>query len=273
MPTISVIINFCSNESMFLDALLTEVQKFSHDIVVSYGSKLYDGKDEDFELIASFKDKYPLVTFSCYEVNKSLDMSKQRGVVRRPTAYWHNLARWTALQHLKTPASTPDNWVFILDADEIPEGDRVKQWLDHYSPLLNPTHCYKIATYWYFKLPIFQAKTYEDSILLMHRSHLTEDTIFGDYERDYTIHKSGTHLQRSIMGLDGMPMWHHFSFVRTKEGIKRKLSSWAHVDDFFKGANVDNIVNFMYKDNNPNDFVHHYEYNQVPNKFNILLPQ
>jgi len=263
----SVIINFCSNESMFIDALLTEAQKFSNDIVVSYGSKLYNGQDEDPAIISRLKEDYPAVQFVCYEVDKSLDMTKQRGVVRRPTAYWHNLARYTAVQHLKHN----DGWVFVLDADEIPEGEKVKEWFEDRGDVLNQGHCYKLANYWYFKYPIFQSKTFEDSVLLIHKKHLTEENIFGDFERDFLIQNSGTKLQRPIMGLDNKPMWHHFSFVRTKEGIKRKLLSWGHADDIFKGINVDEIIGYMYKDDQPNDFVHRYEYNRVPNKFNIVV--
>jgi len=252
---------------MFLDAMVQETLKFSDDVVVSYGLKLYNGQQEDLQLMEYYQSKYPAVRFVCYDVDPSLPVSERRGVVQRPTAYWHNLARWTAIQSLRND----DSWIFVLDADEIPEGEKVKEWLDCKGNQLDPSHCYKVGTYWYFKDPIYQSMSYEDSILLIHRSSLTEDNIFGDLERDYTITHSGLKLERMILGLDGLPMWHHFSFVRSKEGIKRKLLSWGHADDLFKNVNVDDIINYMYKDDQPNDFVHGYKYKIVENKFGIQV--
>ncbi len=267
MALISVIINFCSNEAMFLDSILHETAKFSDDIVVSYGSMLYNGEAENTTLIQHYKSMYPNVTFVCYEVDLSLPASAKRGVIHRPTAYWHNLARWTAVKALKNE----DSWVFVIDADEIPDGDKVSEWIRCKCGELRKSHCYKLGTYWYFKTPEYQSQSYEDSILLIHKSHLTEENIFGDLERDYTISHSGLKLERMILGLDGLPMWHHFSFVRSRDGIKKKLLSWGHADDLFKNVNIDDVMNYMYMNDKPNDFVHGYQYNIVENKYNIQL--
>lgn len=262
---VGVIINFCSNEKCFLRPLLEQCSIFATDIVVSYGDMLYNGEQDDVTFLDEYKIKYPSVKFVQYHVDLKIPHECLKGVKHRPTAYWHNLARYTAVQEL-----SPDiEWVFVLDADEIPEGDKVKEWLSYKN--LNPMCSYKIATYWYFKLPIYQAKVFEDSILLIHKKHLTENNIFGDFERDYTIKESGTNLQRMNMGLDGKPFFFHFSWCRTKDGIRKKVSSWAHANDIFKGINIDDVINFMYQNDNVNDFVHGYDYDVVENKFGIEL--
>ena len=74
-----------------------------------------------------------------------------------------------------------------------------------------------------------------------------------------------------IMGLDGYPMFRHFSWCRSINGIRKKLSSWAHANDIFKGVDIEDVVNFMFRDNNVNDFVHGYDYEIVDNKFGIEL--
>jgi hypothetical protein len=258
----SVIINYCSNEKEFIDALLQQCSIFSNDIVVSYGSKLYDGSPEDITHILPYKEKYPDVQFVEYNVDLTLNLKEQRGVVNRPTAYWHNLARWTAIQALKKK-----EWVFVIDCDEIPEGKNVKEWIDAIN--LREECCYKMANYWYFKDPTNQATTLEDSVLLIHYSHLTENNIFGDFERDHLIPASKTKLIRQVKGLTGNPIWHHYSFVRSKKGLMHKIKNWAHSNDIFNNVNPLSFVNYIYRNDDVNDIVHGYIYRKVQNEFHI----
>lgn len=262
----SVVINYCSNEAPFLDCIIKQCLKFTDDIVISYGSHLYDGTPENHLYIELCKEKYPEVTFVCYNVDINEDLTTKKGVKNRPTAYWHNLARWTGIQALKKK-----EWVFIIDGDEVPEGALVKIWLEKAMNIFKEDECYKIATFWYFKDPTNRAKTLEDSILLMHYKHLTEDNIFGDYERDHLIPASKCALQRNIMGINKAILWHHFSFVRPKHILERKLRTWGHSNDIFKGANIEKIIEDIYKDDNVNDIVHNYQYEKVYNKFNIVI--
>jgi hypothetical protein len=263
MASIGVIVNFCTNELCFLDSLLIECHKFSNDVVVSYTDKLYNGELEDTSFVDVYKSKYPGTKFVKYELDLDKPPKELKGVVHRPLAYWHNLARYTAVQSL----AQSTEWVFVIDADEIPEGDRVASFIK--TTTLNQCWSYKIATFWYFKLPIFQSKTYEDSILLIHKKHLTEDNIFGDMERDFLIVKSRTSLQRMVMGSDRLPMFHHFSWVRSHDGIRKKVSSWAHRLEL--GMTVDMILERMFKNDEVNDIIHGYAYNIVDNKFDIVL--
>lgn len=262
----SVVINYCSNEKAFIHPLLQQCKIFSEDIVVSYGSHLYDGTPEDRGHIDSLRLSYPEVRFVEYRVENNIDLSKQRGVRHRPTAYWHNLARWAGVQALKN-----SGWVFIIDADEIPDGILVKQWLDRRIRYLRANECYKVATYWYFKSPIFRSMTLEDSILLIHHSYLTEENIFGDFERDHLIPASGCMLRRNTRGLNGAVMWHHYSWVRSRNQLVHKIKNWAHANDIFKGADAEDIVARIFNDDKPNDIVHRYNYDVVQNKFGISV--
>lgn len=260
----SVVINYCSNEKIFIDAVIQECMKFSNDIVISYGSHLYDGTCENIEHIIEYQNKYPTVKFVEYEVDISLDNSKRIGVINRPTSYWHNMARWTGIQALKNK-----EWVFIIDCDEIPDGKRVDEFFSF--DIIQENECYKFANYWYFKSPENQATTIEDSVLLMHYKYLTKENIFGDNERDHLIPASGATLHRNIQGVDNKPLFHHFSWVRTKESFKHKISSWGHSNDIFKGVDIDALLVYIYKDDNVNDIIHRYKYIKVENIFNIVV--
>jgi hypothetical protein len=261
----SVVINYCSNERIFIAALLTECLEFSEDIVVSYGSHLYDGQPEDHDHIQAIAQKYPTVKFVEYKVDTSLDLQQQQGVQSRPTAYWHNLARWTGINALQPSAS----WIFLIDADEIPEGRLVRDWLaTSFNPIrsLSINSCYKIATYWYFKEATNRAHTLEDSILLIHRSKLTPETIFGDGERDHTILSSQCALYRQVKDKDNRVMWNHYSWVRSRGGLLHKIKNWGHSNEF---VDPHRIISYIFRDDQVNDIIHGYSYDKVPNRHNI----
>jgi hypothetical protein len=262
---ISVIINYCSNERPFIDAVLNECMKFSDDIVVSYGSHLYDGTRENMDDVHAMISSYPTVQFEMYDVDVTRDLSGCRGVQNRPTAYWHNMARWTGAKALKH-----HGWVLVIDADEVPEGDLVRSWFEAKRHLLREDECYKMANYWYFKSPCNRAVALEDSILLIHKQYLTEGNIFGDFERDHLIRASGCTLKRETKGLDNAVMFHHFSWVRTRQGLEHKIRHWGHSNDIFKGVDASAVVGFIFKDDDVNDVVHRYNYVKVVDKFNVL---
>jgi hypothetical protein len=256
----SVVINYYSNDYCFLDAMLTQCMKFTDDIVVSYGSHFYDGTPESEGHYAILRATYPTVRFVQYAVDVAQPSATMKGVQSRRTAYWCNLARWTGVQALARR-----EWVFFLDVDEIPEGDRVKEFLDHV--LLRPDTSYKLSNYWYFKAPIHQATAYEDSIVLIHGSHLTEEAIFGDGERDHIVGSTPT-CKRSVPGMNGKPLFHHYSWVRSRAGLRQKLTSWSHSSDY---PNHEELVNQVFVDDDVHDIVHRYTYRQVPNYFRIDL--
>lgn len=262
---LGIVINFCSNEKAFLGPLLDQAALFSDHIVVCYGSHTYDGVKEDLEGYVLFQMyRHPGVRFIEFPVDMSADPSTLRGVVKRPTAYWCNLARWLGI------CAMPDavDWVLFLDADEVPDGARVKAWLDT-APSFKADHIYKLANYWYFKSVHNQAAVHEDSILLAHRAMLTEAAVFHDDERDGIIKVSAAPQERMVMGLDGAPMFHHFSWVRTRDGLLKKLKTWAHRDDIFKGVDAEALVAHIYRNDEVNDIVHNYPYNRVANVFGI----
>lgn len=254
----SVVINYCSSEYCFLDAMITQCMKFTDDIVVSYGSHYYNGTPEQMSHYEFLKATYPHVQFVMYTVDTQLTNAEMRGVHSRRNAYWHNLARWTGFQALKRK-----DWVFFLDVDEIPEGDRVNEFLIH--AVLHPDTCYKLANYWYFKAPFHQANAYEDSIVLLHGSRVTEASTFGDGERDH-LAASTPVCKRGVMGMNGTPLFHHYSWVRSKENLMKKLTSWGHATDY---PNPEQLVAIVFANDDINDIVHHYTYRAVPNFFGI----
>ncbi len=262
MP-VSCIISYCSKEKYFLRPMLAQCSKFSEDIVVVFGTHLFDGSIEDVSEIEVLAKVFPKVQFVEYLVGP--ENYDGMGVKHRKQAYWHNMARWTGVQNLKK-----HDWVLLLDADEIPDGKAFGEWLDNMErkALFNINTTYKIANYWYFKDPTNRARTLEDSVLLIHSKYLSKYNIFGDLERDFTIKSSGTHLVRQVKGLLSEVLFHHFSWCRSREGLAHKIKNWGHANEFH---NPDKVIEEIYKDDGVNDVIHGYEYDKVPNLFNISM--
>jgi hypothetical protein len=256
MQSVSVVISYCANDVPFIDKTLSECNKFSDDVIVVYGSRMYDGADADLAAIGVLSDRHEWVQFCMYDVDLTLDPYAQEGVCKRPLAYWHNLARWTGI------CRCLNDWILLLDGDEVPDGAKVRRWL-HESR--NPETIFKAANYWYFKHPENQATSLEDSVLLVHKRHLTRSNVFGDMERDHICisASSGAKLERLVKDPNGDVMFHHFSWVRGREGLKRKLRSFAHSQDMFKNVDIDVLVEYIYRNDDVNDVIHNYKYVHV----------
>ncbi len=261
MNNISVVINYCSLEREFLSICIRECLKFSDDIVVSYGSHFYDGTIEDHEHIRRQVLNNKNIRFVKYEVDVSVDLTKQKGVEKRPHAYWHNLARWTGINTIKR-----NEWILFLDVDEIPDGERLKAW--NHEVQLEQETSYSLTNYWYFKSPNYQATAWEETTKIIHTNNITEDSVFGDFERDHLQNTAGEKTAHFVLGLDRMPLIHHFSWVRKKEVLLRKIKSWGHKDQI---ADPINYVESIFKNKNINDSVHNYKYKYVHNQFGIKI--
>ena len=268
-PQVSVCINFCVNELPFLKPLLQQCALFSDDVMVLMGDRLCDGSSQKVRVFEGHFNKiysHPSVRFLEYVVDaREWEALRAGGAALRPRAYVLNLARWTGIVAAK------HDWVFLLDADEIPEGARVREWLGVAGPTLDPGHVYKLSNYWYFKSPTNQATTYEDSVMLANKRTLDKKAVFGDHERDSIPKETGAPLHHDVRGVDGLPMFHHYSWVRSKAGLETKIRISAHKDDIFSRVDEARMVDHIYKDANVNDIVHGYEYKTVENRFGLVF--
>lgn len=247
--------------------LLEQCIKCSYDVVVSYGSHLYDGTPEDTQTLNECQALFPQVKFVKYDVGP--EHNDGFGVVNRPTAYWHNVARWTGIQHIANKGKD-NSWVLLIDSDEIPEGDVFSEWFQYMeeNEVLNPNDTYKLANYWYFKHPCNRARVLEDSVLLMHSKHMTKANIFQDWERDGLIAASKTSLMRQTRSLDNGVMFHHFSWVRTRAGLTHKIMNWGHANEY---GEPQAIIDKVFADDEVNDVIKGYQYDKVPNMFDIRV--
>lgn len=230
-PRLGVIVSYSSNERMFLEAQVTQLSalraeleagKIGLDIVYSVGSHLFSGDEEIPPSV------FLLGTGGIRLTRYTVDPVR---VAHEPRVY-HNLARAAGLAAL--PPQT--DWVLFLDADEIPEGRDFGGWFRTHLEFLQRqrTLSFKLACYWYFKDPRWRARSLEDSIVLVHRDTLRArpDALQDSRERDGIADAAPGGCMRWLANhLTGNPMFHHFSWVREREHLLRKVLTWGHKHD------------------------------------------
>ena len=252
---ISTVISFSTLEIRFFDALIKEVKKFSDNIIVVAYDHFFDGSNENVVILNKVQFLYPELNWQILKFDE-----------KQSSKYHHNNARWTGA------CLSKHKQILFLDADEIPDGDLMYDFLD--SIIFDNTNLYTFSCYWYFRNPTFQATTKEVCGLLVNDiSKVTKEMFFTPHERwFYKIFPSLTcKLFCTINdGYNNNVIFNHYSWVRTKDEMLTKVKSWAHKGD----RNWTDLVKKEF--DHPflgTDFVHGYSYTKVKNNFNIKIEE
>lgn len=183
----------------FINDIFKQVKKFSDKFVLISYDKFFDNTlDKDLYLLCD--EHYVLAYTSIL-----------------PARFWHNYARFTGYKYSD---QSYDMYLF-LDGDEVPDGDKVKNWLDTIE-----VGDYKLANYWYYRDTCYQAQEVEDSAVLLSAKTLKTADFFLDSERDGL----STQWQR-YQSYNMEPMIHHYSWAKPKDTLYKKIKTWAHKDD------------------------------------------
>jgi hypothetical protein len=238
-------------EKRFIRKMLTECKKITDDITVMHGTHLMNGDDEDL----------PFITDVCNEFEVNRATVAWTNFI--PARTYHNSFRWYGLKE----SGTQHDMVLFLDADEIIDGDLFVQWWKANSRMLSQYPAYAFEAYWYFREPIYRATTTEHAGLLIHKKEITEQNIYNDMQR-WGI----APLKPHVMAPGGIPMIHHYSWVRTKEEMIIKIRNWGdkHVT-LACGKAAMGCISDVHEsfetpiDENFRDFVHGYSFTTVSN--------
>jgi hypothetical protein len=243
--TVSAVISYCTTDYRFVGACIAQALRISDEVVVVSCDHFFDGTPENRELLDRTRDENPRARF----VEFPFDAGRATGI-----RYWHNLARLTGVRALERPT----RYVLFLDADEIVEGDRMRAWLDRGGAGFFTAQ--RLASYWYFREPFYQATTLEDSALLVRRDRLTEAGLMGRDERASICKAAGWPQRRGVLGPGGRVLVHHYSWVRTKEEMLRKVRTWGHAGDRDWVRLIEEEFSGPFRGT---DFVHGYQYRTV----------
>lgn len=258
---ICTIVNFCSNESRFIKPCLEQLSLFSSQIIVSLCDHFFDGTPENRPLLEQIYAAFPDCLFVEYPyVPQNIPKKIWKAV--DPAHFWHSFSRLAGYSFIDESMET----ALFIDTDEIPDGKRFAEWLE--SSDYRQHTVLRLANYWYFREPCNQALRFEDSVVLAQKRALGSEVLLKQEERDAIYNLLPGPKRRHVMGTDGTPMFHHYSWVRTQEEMLKKVRAWGHKGD----RDWERLVNEEFTAPfRGTDFVHGYSYKTVKSFFDIGL--
>lgn len=244
---LATIINYCGNDKNFIGECIDNIYDISDVIIVPICEKYFDGVNEDFNDL-----KRLLYSYGDLSKIRIVAYPMQWNSNEHNSNYGHNVSRWVGILNI------PNNidYILFLDADEIVIKDKFS---DFYKNIKSNYDAYKFSCYWYFRDKLNQAKTLESCGLLCKNNDFINrrdfilnaeherNTIFDSFDKRIDNYKYNNEI-----------MINHYSWVRTKEEMIRKVTCWGHKND--KNW-IDLIEKEFEHEFNGTDFVHGYEYN------------
>ncbi len=219
MTKIGTVISFCTHDVRFLDRNINAVRPFSSQIVIPVCDHFYNGKPEDLELLQKIYHNYPDVDFVEFAYSEDEVYGTPAKLVPGSpywAQHWHNSARLVASYFLKPEI----DYVLFVDTDEIFTADVRTIPFHEYEAI-------RFATYWYFKTASQCATVTPDGPLLIKKSLLTTQLLLNPHERMGMFEQINGRKEREFC-VDGKPIVHHYSWVRTPEEMLKKVRSWGH---------------------------------------------
>ena len=252
---IATIINYCTNDYKFIGHCIKEAKLFSDQVIVPVCDHFLDGTPENRELLEkTYKENSDNVEFYEYKYDNNVFENLEYCAV-------HACSRLEGFRRIKDDI----DYIIFLDADEIIEGTRFKEFLDRSD--FNNYNALSFSSYYYFREVTLRANKLQDSTIMVNKRLLTSDmlnqVIAGGYDRtgiggiDSVV--PGEKM-RNIPGLDGKPMIHHYSWVRTKDEMLKKVQTFGHKSD---GDWISLVENEFSQDFKGIDFIHGYKYEVV----------
>jgi hypothetical protein len=221
---IATVVNFCSNDYRFLKPCIEEISSFSSQILIPVCDHFFDGTPEDRSILQRAYSEHPECEFieftykpdepygsSCMKKQGDLDWSR----------HWHSTARMIGYYFLKEDI----DYVLFIDVDEVYEGKKFQRWLDTFP--YEEYSAIRFLSYQYFREACYQSEDWFTLGLLTRKANLKAGDILNVDER-LGLYKSLPEKKiMEVTGLDGLPMIHHYSWVRTKQQMLKKVI-WGH---------------------------------------------
>lgn len=244
----ATIITFCSLDARFVNHCIEQAGKFSDEIICTFSPHLQDGRTDNADRLQSImRDNQGLAKFVAVPLQNEAIERKVSPVCG---------FRWAGFKALQTKPE----WVLFLDADEIIDGNRFAQFID--IATLDECNAFSLRCYWYFRSARYQAMTCENAGTAIRREMMKPEYIFSPRERWGAC--SAPLYVHDVCRLDGLPMCHHYSWVRTKEEMLDKVRSWGHCKDRDWVSQVESEFSHGF---NGLDFVHGYRYRILEQPF------
>jgi len=221
---VATVINYCTNDYRFLAACLSEARKFSKEIIVPVCDHFFDGTPENKLLLEHSYAAHPDVKFiefalerEGYALYSPFNESDPDWI-----HYMHSTARYLGYQFI----SPEIEYVLFLDVDEIVDAKKMNAWLKQYP--FQGFNAVRYTSYFYFREARFQATKIMRNGLLIKRLNFDENLLLDSTERKGTFDAIPGLKLEDTPALDGRPLVHHYSWVKTRQEMHKKVQTWGH---------------------------------------------
>jgi hypothetical protein len=224
---IATVINYCSHDYRFLSLCLREVESFSTQIVVPVCDHFFDGRVENRALLEhSYREnsnalfvEFAFDSENSYGIRSKMDKEDPDWI-----HYWHSTSRYVGFYHLDPSVE----YVLFLDVDEITESNRFLQWLQTFP--YQEFDAIRFTNFFYFRESKYRAVKPGRTALMVKRSSVEPEMILDPLERKGLFNSIVGKKIEDVYGIDGLPLFHHYSWVKTKEELFSKIN-WGHHKD------------------------------------------
>ena len=209
----------------FAEDAIREAARVSGAVVVAYASHLSDGTAEDLSYVDALRAR---LEAGGDDASARIIWVPVRWEAGASSRFWVRYLRWAALPRL--PAAV--RAVLWLDGDEVVDAPRFRAWwaVRGATAVLGRGGApLKLANFFYFREERFQAMQLEDSSVICARAGLTVAQFFDNPDAEREMFAVGA--RRLVPGLDGAPLVHHYSWVRSKPLMLQKVRAWGHNKD------------------------------------------
>ncbi len=228
MHSVATIISYCSNDFRFISKCIEEAKVFSQQIIIPVCDHFFDGTPENRQLLNHTYAKHPdcqFIEFSyqpdrIYSQYHSMDPNDPDWAI-----FWAATTRYVGFHYLDPKIES----VLFLDSDEIVEGKPFLDWLEAKEYL--SYEALRLASYFYALEPTLQAKNVVNLPLFVKKSAFAPLTLFNELERIGAYLSHAGPKREEVVGVNGLPFVHHYSWVRTKEECLWKTRTWSHRND------------------------------------------
>lgn len=261
---LTTVINFCTNDFRLLRACVEGVRPFSHKILINVCDHFFDGTKENYALLEHAFRLCP----DCLFIEYPFDPHQS---YRRFTPYfpdhpywrpeWHNTGRWVSYHFVPQES----DYILFLDVDEIVDGQRFMQWLSTID--ITPYSALRLAAHWYFREARYRAESCDDISLLVEKKAVHPDHLWSTDERMGIFDAVQGQKGRGVKGLDSAPLVDHYSWVRTKQELQKKFTSWSH---YWERPWLDLLEAEYAGPFQGKDFIRRYTYNEITPRFDPL---
>ncbi len=224
---IGTIINYCTNDYRFLSACVEEAKQFSRQIIIPVCDHFFNGTKENKALLQHSYRACPECTFIEYAFSKAPYGLYPQIKPGDPDwiHYWHSTSRYIG-SHFLAPEI---EYILFLDVDEIADRLRFKEWLETFP--YRDYEAIRFTHYFYFRDSSFRAKKWMRNPLMIRRDALDKELFLDVLERRGNFLSIQGDKIEDVGGNDGKPLFHHYSWVKPKEEMLKKVETWGHHRD------------------------------------------